>query len=333
MSGHLLDEDRIEAARAAGLPDPPPGRICLLRSPWPRLPITVIRDELIWPIVLRAEPGSEEISEFYLAARVVLAWDESEARAALPAPTRARLDAWAAIGRIGEDAAAFIERKIDPVELWAALAQTGLDESALLGWLDGLDAGLDADVIAFIRSWQAAGLPGDPPLGAHRFRDRNLAELRAWLDAGFDLYAAARLERAGLDTALRWRAAGFGPADTYELLRADPALIPDEARAFDSVGSARARRREWIYFGFTAAEAAGWASAGLSPAEARVWRAAGSRPADVEPGQWLPPQLDAGQGQRGLSARDWAAVQDPPGTRGRRARRWAGDDNPWINDD
>lgn len=45
-------DDYSEHARAAGLPDPPANRIWLLRSPWPRIPVSVIY-EIIWSIVER----------------------------------------------------------------------------------------------------------------------------------------------------------------------------------------------------------------------------------------------------------------------------------------
>jgi hypothetical protein len=231
--------------------------------------------------------------------------------------------------------------RLYPAELQDAITRTGLSEQILLDWLASLNTELDDNAVEFITAWRTAGLPGNPPAGADRFTDRDPAELQAWLKAGFDLYAAAQLELAGLDTAIRWRQAGFTAADSYELLRSDPALTPEEARAFDTIGPAGERRREWIYYGFSPTDAAVWAAAGISPTTARLWRACGNQPADVQPGQHVPPQLTGSRryiaGTRNadddLINSDWDELPDPPGTRGRRARRWADDDDPWINTD
>ena len=218
---------------------------------------------------------------------------------------------------------------------------TGLEETAALAWLDSLDADLDDGVIAFISGWRSAGLPGNPPPGACRFRDRDPAELRGWLGAGFDLYAAHLLEPNGLAASIAWRDAGFSEAETYELLRDDPDLTPNEARAFDTSASGRENRRMWIYLGFTAAEATAWTAVGLTPVEARLWRACAQRPSAVAPGMRLPPELTITHNHGYVTARpggersyaEWDRLDDPPGTRGRRARRRAGDDDPRINMD
>jgi hypothetical protein len=338
------DDDRQddypgERARAVGLPQPPTDRIWLLRSPWPSIAVTVIY-EIIWSVVERAA-GRDEIAQVYRVAKDVLTWDEERALNACPAETRELVDSWAQAGRVGEAAATVIEQRLRPADLDDALSRTQLDEQTLLDWLTSLETDLDDDAITFINAWRSAGLPGNPPSGAIRFTDRDPAEVRAWLDASFDLYAAAQLRLAGLDTATRWRDAGFNEADTYELLRSDPALNPEEARAFDSAGPAREHRREWIYYGFNATQAEDWAATGLTPAEARLWRACDKQPADVHPGQGIPSQLSQGRRHIGISRSadgeishpGWDDLDDPPGTRGRRARRRAGDDDPWINTD
>jgi hypothetical protein len=233
-----------------------------------------------------------------------------------------------------------IEHRLRPADLEDAIIRTRLDEHTLLGWLESGPTDLD-EAISFIKAWRSAGLPGNPPPGAFRYLDRDPAELLTWLDAGFDLYAASQLHPARLDTAIRWRVAGFSEADTYELLRSDPALTPEEALAFDQAGPARERRREWIYYGFTAAQAADWAAAGLTPAQTRLWRACRKQAHDVQPGQQFPPQLLEGRRHIAFSRSldgetsnpEWDELPDPPGTRGHRARRWAGDDDPWINTD
>jgi hypothetical protein len=217
---------------------------------------------------------------------------------ACPSQTRELLDAWAQAGRIGEAAATVIEHRLRPAGLEDAITRTGLDERTLLEWLESLQTDLDDEAISFINAWRSAGLPGNPPPGASRFTNHDPAGLQTWLEAGFDLYAASQLHLAGLDTAIRWREVGFSEADTYELLRSDPSLTPAEARAFDTTGPARDHRREWIYYGFSASEAADWTAAGLTPAEARLWRACGKQPADVEPGRRIPPELTEGRTYR-----------------------------------
>ncbi len=331
------DDDVDSDAHAAGLPAQPRGRIWLLRSPWPRIPVAAIYRLIGAP--LEDGPGVSEL--MFEAAREVFTWDEERALAACPAKVRDLIDAWAAFGRVGEAASPFIERRLTPGKI-AQLTGIGLDEPTAVAWYDSLHGDVDDDAIAFITAWRAARLPGDPPPGATRFTHRDLSELRDWLDAGFDLYAADRLELAGLARALEWREAGYDPADTYELLRSNPALTPAEARAFDAP-TVRDRRREWIYLGFDAAQATAWTAAAIGPEEARLWRACGKQPADVASGQLLPPDLLAGRETLFVSrigSRDgraeypqWDEIEDPPGTQGRRARRWAGDDDPWINED
>ncbi len=338
------DEEVAEQAghaRAAELPAPPARRIWLLRSPWPRIPVAVIY-QLIWSHA-GADRAHDQIQQMYRTARDLLTWPEAAALNACPAEVSDLLTAWAEVGRVGEAASTVIEHRIRPGELQAALRRTGPDEQTLLAWLDSLQTELTEDALRFIEAWRSAGLPGDPPPGASRFADRDPGELRAWIDAGFDLYAASQLRLAGLETAIRWREAGFSEADTYELLRSDPALTPAEAAAVDRAGEARGRRREWIYYGFNAAQAADWAGKGLTPAQARLWRACGKQPSDVQPGQPVPPELVAGRRTGSFTAHgtgkaestypQWESLPDPPGTRGRRARRRSGDADPWINTD
>jgi hypothetical protein len=333
------DDTAAQEAREAGLPAPPTGRLWLIRSPWPRLPVSAIY-ELVSAHAERRRDS--EGAAVYRAARTVFGWDEDTAIAACPAHLRGLLDDWAAVGRIGENAGAFVESRLTPGLLDQLRRSTGLDEARALAWLDSLGTDVDDETIAFITRWRAAGLPGDPPTGADRFLGREPQELRRWLDAGFDLYAADLLRRAGLDTALTWREAGFSEQDTYELLHDDPDLGPAEAHEFDT-GPAREQRRGWIYFGFDADQAAAWASAGVTPSRARVWRACSKTPADVRPGQRFPPELTAGRtylaysgpmnSEYGPFETAWDEIPDPPGTRGRRARRYARDPHPWINTD
>ena len=331
-------EDVDGEAAAAGLPTPPRDRIWLVRSPWPRIPVTAIY-QLLWSLI--EQWTADEVAAIYRTALDVLSWPEDRAFAACPEPQRTLMERWANADCVGEDVSHYLERNLSPDDVVRLTVGTGLDEETALAWLESLSADDIDQAVDFIVAWHAADLPGDPPPGAERYREHDPNELRRWLDAGFDLYAAAQLELAGLDRAIEWREAGFTDAETYELLRSDPALTPDEAHAYMDVEIADPDRREWIYYGFTADQAASWASAGVSPDAARLWRATGQRPADVPAGHQLPPELIAGREYfvvtRGPDGRTrytaWDELADPPGTRGRRARRWAHDPDPWINTD
>ena len=320
--------DGADEAERLGLPVPPTGRIWLVRSPWPRIPVVAIH-HIVWATVQR-DPHWDEIVRVYEVTRDVLTWSEQRALDACPADTRRLIEEWADAGRVGEAAAEFIGLDLSPADL-SRLTSTGLDEATALEWLASLQAQPE-DAVDFIVAWRASGLPGNPPAGADRFSGLDPAELRAWVDAGFDLPAAAGLRLAGLATAVRWRAAGFTEAETYELLRADPALTPEEARRFDALGLASDERRHWIYRGFSAEEAGAWTAKGLDPGSAGLWRSVGGTADDAEHGQQFPPALIEGHGPY-FGLHEFDDIDDPPGTRGRRARRRAGDDDPWINTD
>ncbi|GAB2468927.1 hypothetical protein [Jatrophihabitans fulvus] len=328
-------DDARSAARAAGLPAPPPHRLWLLRSPFPRLPVTAVH-EIVWAEVERRRgddwfrtrearrPHTEQVQVFE-ATRELTRWDEDRFLAACPDELRQLLDAWAAEGHTGEPVARLVGRRIRPDQLRRAQDRTGLDAAALLDWLDSTEGDPeDDDLLDFVTAWREAGLPGDPPPGAERFREFDLSELRAWLDAGYPLHHADRLREVGLERAIAWRAAGFGPGETKSLFAADPTLTVAEARAFDGVDL----RDEWVRLGFSGDEARAWAAEGLGPSEARLWRAVGRRPSEVD-GHTFPPEL-LGSGVsyvgfssvNGINTYDqWDELPDPPGTRGRRANR------------
>jgi len=274
--------DLDREAASAGLPAPPRGRIWLLRSPWPDLPMVAVLDAM-WSIT---EDGPDVVADTYRAALDVQTWDAARVRSACSPEVRGVLDAWGARGRSGEAVARFVEWRLAPDAVDRLTAATGVDEPTALAWLTSLETDdLDA-AAATITAWRAAGLPGDPPPAAHRWAGRDTVELRRWLEAGFDLYAASQLQRAGLETAIAWRAAGFDEVDTYELLRSDPDLTPAEARAFDGV----AERREWIHWGFTAEQARDWAAAGRTVRAARAARRDSRRGARLRHDRRQPPR-------------------------------------------
>lgn len=73
----------------------------------------------------------------------------------------------------------------------------------------------------------------------------------------------------------------------------------------------------------------------------RIWRACEKEPVDVLPGQRFRSQLLEGRRRIGFSRvgdgemtnSEWDEIPDPPETRGRRARRWGGEHDLWINTD
>jgi hypothetical protein len=124
-----------------------------------------------------------------------------------------------------------------------------------------------------------------------------------------------------------WASTGLAPGEIGPLLSADGELTPQEWQAFVEAGLADVAET-WIALGFAADEARSWTEAGVWPYEARVWRASGRTASDVPPIEDRAlPVLPPG-GAYGWTAyvplearaRRYGAV-DPPGTRGREARR------------
>ncbi|MCW2527375.1 MAG: hypothetical protein JWM76_2235, partial [Pseudonocardiales bacterium] len=151
-------------ALEAGLPAPPFGRIWLLRSPWPQIPVGLTYG-ILWSQLARAS-SNDEITQIYQVARSVMTWGEHRALDALTPETRTLLQAWAVHGRTGEQASAVLERRVSPAELDELMSIDGVDEQTALSWLDSLGRDADTESIDFIRSWRAAGSPGNPPPGA-----------------------------------------------------------------------------------------------------------------------------------------------------------------------
>jgi hypothetical protein len=90
--------------------------------------------EIVWSLAERVL-SRDEIRQVYEVAREVLTWEEARALDACPSQTRALLEEWAQLGRVGEAAATVIELRLRPADLQDATTRTGLDEHALLEWL------------------------------------------------------------------------------------------------------------------------------------------------------------------------------------------------------
>lgn len=331
------DADLAAEAEEAGLPEPPAGRIWLLRSPWPSLAFEVL--DLL--VVQRCDERGEEEHLGYAAAMVraaadLLSWREEDLWSWWAGPTATVARAWRERGRAGDDAAAVVLAGLGPEHVGTLTAPTGrggegLTEAQAVAWALTVDeehdedAGAARDVVARVRAWRALGLPDDPPPELAGLASwMSPYEAGSWLAAGFDLGDVRRLHPYSLVRALAWRDAGYSVRATADLLHADYTLTPDEATAFTARGLPHAACVAWVEHGFDAATAAAWDALGILPNEARVWRASGLGPDDARahraghPDALLPPGPDVGWTAlgSGRAAREYD-VTDPPGTRGR----------------
>jgi hypothetical protein len=324
-SGELA-ADRAEAAREGGLEAPPPGRLWLLRSPWPSLPLDVVlvlahrrgQDRGLWSPRDELTAGARDL--FALAEEQVWDWWAPDA----DHPARR----WRAAGRTGRDVARLLLLDVGPDDLARLTAPSGagLTEEQATRWCEAVgETGPEA--VRRVLAWRGLGLPAEPP--AHlMLLVEDPAEVEPWLAAGFAVTDAERLAPFGLALANRWRAAGFDAATTAGLLAADPVVTPQEAAAFTAAGLDDPVRTGWLEAGFDAPAAAAWTAAGVLANEARVWRAEGLAPADAAPHRpedpdepFLPPRAAVGWFSWGTDARAARSygVTDPPGTRGRLA--------------
>lgn len=318
------DIDR-EAA-ACGLPDPPRGRLWLLRSPWPSVGLEVLfvllarrceeRDMLVMT------PGVTE------AARELLTWSEQQLWDWWSGPDADVARRWRARGRTGEEVARLVLAELGPDEIHAfAAGDPSLTEEQAVAWCGAIDAG-GPESVAQVRAWLEAGLPANPPDDPHMVLARFEPEqVRQWLAAGFDLGDVAKLRGLPLESAIAWRERGFDPAEVRQLLQADWTVTPDEVAAFDAAGIGERERLRWLEDGFDADAARVWIDLDILPGEARVWRSVGQGPDDARRhreagGGALPPRLRyigfTAEGSADRANRRYG-VTDPPGTRGRTA--------------
>jgi len=283
------------AAAECGLPAPPPGRLWLLRSPWPSLGLEVVlamlhqrRDELDlgW--------GSCWVIE---AARDLLRWSEDHVWSWWGGPQADAARAWRELGRVGQD--------------------VGL---LMVGWPDA-ESKVDA-----IIGWRGVGLPADPPEDEHLvLYETTPAAASDWLADGFSFEQVGVWLGLSLQSAQLWRHLGFTSEQARALLEVDPTVTPEEVVAFDEVGIAADARIGWLEAGFSAAHARAWTEVDVFPQEARVWRAMGLSVDDARRhraagGGALPEDAEVGWfGYGGGRADRRYGVADPPGTRGRLA--------------
>ena len=322
-----LAADRAQFAREAGLEPPPHGRLWLLRSPWPSIPLHVV-------LSLAYRRGQERDlwsphDEFTAGARDLLALDEEEVwdwwAPAHDHPARR----WRARGGASRGTALLLLLDVGPDDLDLLTAPDGgaLTPEQAVRWCEAVgETGPEA--VRRVLAWRRLGLAAEPPTDLMLLVE-DPAQVEPWLATGFSVEDAEHLAPFGLEVATVWRAAGFDTTTAAALLAADPVLTPQEADAFTAAGIDDPARNAWAEAGFDAAAAAAWTAVGVLPNEARVWRAEGLAPADAAPHRpadldepFLPPGVElgwfawgrsAGRGDRGYG------VTDPPGTRGRLA--------------
>ena len=335
-----LRNHEAETLARIGLPPPPPGRIWLLRSPWPSVAVDVVRSLIH---IRAAERGGGAMLDDVLvdSARELLAWDEDQVWAWWPGESGAVARAWRERGRVGEDAAAVIGARLAP-DLVA-----GFDggEKAALVWTAALGMN-GAEALERATAWTALGLaPADVAEGLQR---ADPVEVAAWLEEDITLGEIRILYGLPLEEAKSWLAAGVPAARARQLLRADRELTVPEYQRFEELGIGGEEQLAWIEHGFDAGAALGWRNLDVLPNEARVWRAAGYDPTAAAPvvaaipsgapriptsgpgtrrGVWVSgPAGDRRPGDpldlRDLSVRRSLhySVDDPPGTRGSYAR-------------
>lgn len=328
MRRHESYDWPAEWAEQAGLPAPPPGRIWLLRSPWPWLGFSV----LLSLLRRRSQSfGSEDSARALVqAGSEILGWSSEQLEAWWTGPEADAAAAWAANGRYGDDVAELVVRALGPAQL-ELLAAQGLDEQQIIAWADSTDL-QGVPLVAAVARWRGRGLPADPPEHLSQLREWPDEQVDAWLGAGFDVQDLQHLTNPydgvllSLGDALQWRQAGFGMADAAQLIGADPVVQPWEGAAFRQAGFDQRSTAQWLQAGFGADEAVGWTDAGLSVQRARLWRSCGHLPTDVGPDEIFPPGWSVGAWFGRHPKDDPDAIltdQDPPGTRGRAPSRWA----------
>jgi hypothetical protein len=320
-----------------GFPPPPPGRIWMLRSPWPSVGV----EPVLGLILLRAGEagGGGKLDEVLVeAAREVLGWDEERIWDWWPGEWGVVARAWRDQGRTGEDAAPLIIAKLSP-ELLDAFRENGFKDGEALDWMLALSA-TGPLALEWAERWRDLGYgPSDVMAG---LMDREPEEASRWLDAGFSLNDLRAFKGAPLEVARQWRDAGVSGPEARELLWLDNNLTPAEAGAFTQAGITPEDRRDWVRYGFDAAAARAWTDLGVYPTEARVWRAKGFDPeaaapvlTGLSPGADRLPPGDFNWSYRGAlppgSLPDFTdpdvrrtvyyTVEDPPGTRGIEAQR------------
>ncbi|WP_139142591.1 hypothetical protein [Humibacillus sp. DSM 29435] len=121
-----------ENARRAGLPGAPPGRLWLLRSPWPGLGMSLVLNvfRLLRDVRdVRDDHDADAAPGIAVgAARELLRFDEAGVLSHLSTSQRAAVEGWRHEGRTGEEVAAFAQAGLHPhhaQRLTAPIAEGG----------------------------------------------------------------------------------------------------------------------------------------------------------------------------------------------------------------
>lgn len=237
----------LNSRQRSALPAPPPGRIWLLRSPWPSVGLKVV----LWFFARHCqERGVHGEADFVAAAREMLRWDEAQLWAWWTGEEKDAARAWQAQGRTGEDVAELVYAGIGPHEL-ARMPGLTFEQAAAWRWAAaGQTLQAAVDRVVFFRS---TGLPDTPPENLYRLEGLTDQEIRAWIAAGFDVPTMVALIGSTLTEAIAWRDHGYSAARAEELLQVDSALTAADVDAFTAAGIVGRHQIDWIQYGFNAA--------------------------------------------------------------------------------
>ncbi len=318
-----------ELAAECGLPEPPPGRLWLLRSPWPTLGLEVVLSMLhrrCEQLGIHWDPSGN-----LRVAGELLSWTEAQVWDSWRGPQADAARAWEQLGRVGQDVAALVIAELGPADTARLTAPVGaggagLSEAQAVAWAEALRLA-DADcVVEAVIGWRALGLPAEPPQDEDDVLEyRTPAEAADWLTQGFSFEDMGVWLGVSLQSAQVWRDSGFPQVQARALLQADPTVTPSEAVTFDEVGIVADARPGWLEAGFTAEQARAWTEVDVFPQEARVWRSMGrgiddARRHRAAGGGAVPDDIEVGWSGFGPGRADRGyGVTDPPGTRGRLA--------------
>lgn len=322
------EADFAEEAAAAGFPPPPPGRIWLLRSPWPSLSTAMVLAVLQqW----REEHGRlMDPRGLVPAAREVLTWTEDEIWDRWHGPEAEAARAWRATGRPAVEVSELVLAGLGPEETARLTAPTEdcgarLTEAQAAWWVGVVRRPTVDEAVAAVIGWRALGVAARPRGRLWwTLEEMEPVEAAEWLAEGFSLEDVAVFrEVADRETARAWREHGYAAERAQALLLADPSLTPEEATAFDRAGFDEESVVAWVEAGFTPEQARAWAEVDVLPGEARVWRSVALGPDDARRqkasgGGWLPQGVEVGWAALGSDGREFRryGVIDPPGTRG-----------------
>lgn len=320
--------EMAEAAAQCGLPAPPPGRLWLLRSPWPTLGLEVV----LAMLQRRCDQlGLDwDSSGMFNAARDLLSWSEPQVWLWWRGPQADAARAWEQLGRVGQDVSGLVVAGLGPAQTARLTAPVGgggagLSEAQAVAWVETVGVPVEESVLEAIIGWRELGLAADPPRDERSvIQEMTPAVVGDWLTDGFSFEDLGVWLGVSRRSARMWRDYGFTPKQARALLAADSTLTPAEAVTFDEFGIDPDNRPGWVEAGFTAAQARAWSEVDVVAQEARVWRAMGlsvddARRHRASGGGALPDDLKVGSaGGWGRADRNYG-VADPPGTRGRLA--------------